>query len=92
MKDIFRGYVKDNDHAIRTLAKASLAMFLGGVVLIWAVLTFHFYFTPGLRNILIGCGILDIVVAIAYPILTIFFVRRFDRYPRVSKFMLKTEF
>ncbi len=87
MKNIFNGNVKDSD-AIISLAFFSILM---SVIAIFFLATALFYDNceSSARVALFFLASISFAFAIIYPVAAIYFVRRMDRYPRISRMFFK---
>lgn len=91
MKDIFNGNIRKSEKkmVVFTLILFSLIM-LGCSILFLCIGLFYDKVEPSARILLFIFSSGSFVAAIIYPILTIYFVRRYDKHPKIANMFLKS--
>lgn len=87
MKNVFNGNIKDSD-AIISLALFSIIMSVSAIFFLTTAL-FYDNCEPSARVLLFILASISFALAIIYPVAAIYFVRRMDRYPYISRMFFK---
>ena len=88
MKDIFNGNIKDSKSAIISLALFSIIMSVCAIIFLTTALFYH-NCEPSARVLLFILAPISFTLAIIYPVAAIYFVRRMDKYPFISRTFFK---
>ncbi|MFL0268026.1 hypothetical protein [Candidatus Clostridium radicumherbarum] len=88
MRDIFNGNIKNSKSAIIALVLFSIIMFVSGIFFLITALFYH-SIESSARILLLIFTIISFAITIIYPVLAIYFVRRMDKYPHISRMFFK---
>jgi hypothetical protein len=88
MKDYFNGNIKDPKRLVVDLYVFSGIMILCSIVSVWGTFNVE---DPSTRNMCLLLAVVSFIIAIAYPITSIYFVKNRDKYPVLATLLINKD-